>query len=319
MVSTSSAEIQDISVSIIIPCFNEEETIASTIDSIIYMGEQINFPYEIILVDNKSDDDSAEIARDMGAKVVFCAADTVSGVRNEGAYWATGRVLLFLDSDVILDKSWAKRFCQVVTMVINERVVVGSHCAVPPNLEGIFKEWYLRIQEDTRDTHIGTGHMLVSRKLFYQLGQFDPTLASGEDYDFCKKAMSEGCRLIVDKNLIAYHMGYPTKIKDFIKRELWHGEGDVYNLKRFLSSKVAISAVIFGVLHILVILSLIVSIELFLLLMFLLVLFCLSIIYYKFRVWSPYSLIKLLPAMYLYLAGRLSAILSRLLLKSKTS
>lgn len=309
MVCKSNDQKEVIYLSIIIPCFNEEETIAITIASILEIGEKLDLPFEVILVDNRSTDDSSEIARNMGATVVYSDAPTVAKVRNDGVHRTKGKVLLFLDADVVIDKSWAERFTKISESIIHERVVVGAHCAVPIGTKGIFREWYLQIQEDSRDTHVGTGHMLVNRNLFLELGGFDPGLSSGEDYDFCKKAESKGCRVVVDPQLLAYHLGYPSRIKDFIKRERWHGEGDIVSFKKIYSSKVAVAALTFGFLHIFMVITLFISVTYFLYSAIALVIFCFSVIYYKFKVISPSLMIKLLPAAYFYLFGRLSSFL----------
>lgn len=298
-------KVDKVTLSVIIPCFNEAETLSLTLESVLGIGEDLDIPVEVVLVDNRSNDGSPEIAESMGAIVVYSDASTVAKVRNDGVAHAKGSIFLFLDADVIIGKSWAERFTSIISTIINERVVVGAHCSVPSRTKGIFREWYLRIQEDSRDTHVGTGHMLVSRNLFSELGGFDPDLSSGEDYDFCKKAESMNCRLLVDQKLVAYHLGYPTKIKEFIERECWHGEGDVVSFKKILSSKVALAAIVFGLLHVLMFISIFLSLEYFLYSSLAFVFFCYLVIYYKFKVLSPASIIKLLPAAYFYLLGRL--------------
>lgn len=298
---------ENVTLSVVIPCFNEQETIRSVIEAITGAGQELAVSYEVILVDNHSNDDSVRIAKEMGALVVFSDANTVSKVRNDGVFHAKGTVLLFLDADVVIDKSWAKRFSEIISTVMDKRVVVGSHCATPLNTKGIFKEWYVQIQEDSRGTHIGSGHMLVNHKLFLELGGFDPDLVSGEDFYFCKKAESKGCRILVDSKLIAYHLGYPTRIADFVRRERWHGQSDVVTRENIFSSKVAIAAIIFGSLHVFMFVSLFLSLEYFICSFAVLFIFCFTVIYYKFRVSSPFSIVRLLPAVYFYLLGRVLA------------
>lgn len=298
--------------SIIIPCFNEEGTISSTIRSILDIAADLGMPYEIILVDNGSTDRSAEIAKEMGAIVVFSNANTVSRVRNEGVLHARGNIFLFLDADVVLGKLWLDGFHKIVNSLINERVIIGSHCSVPKDIKGIFRGWYERIENNSSDTHVGTGHMLVSSELFSQVGGFDAGLISGEDYDFCKRAEYLDCKIIVEPKLVAYHMGYPEKIKDFIRRECWHGNGDVGNLSRIWSSKVAVAALIFGVLHISLFFFLFASLEIFVYNILAIILFCYLVVLYKFRVLKIFPAINLLPATYFYLLGRLSSFFRRL-------
>ncbi len=59
--------------SVVIPCLNEEETIAVCIEKCKKAFEQLNITGEVLVVDNGSTDKTAEIATSNGARVVFCA------------------------------------------------------------------------------------------------------------------------------------------------------------------------------------------------------------------------------------------------------
>jgi glycosyltransferase involved in cell wall biosynthesis len=59
-------------------------------------------PGEIIVVDNNSDDRTAEIAARAGARVVFEPVNQISRARNTGAAAAQGQYLIFLDADTEL-------------------------------------------------------------------------------------------------------------------------------------------------------------------------------------------------------------------------
>lgn len=85
-------------ISIIIPAYNAEETLAATVQSCLHQTLQ---PREIIVVDNGSNDATAKIAASFGSKIqyFFTKNEGVSRARNIGAEQATGEWLLFLDAD----------------------------------------------------------------------------------------------------------------------------------------------------------------------------------------------------------------------------
>lgn len=58
-----------------------------------------DFLWELILADNASTDDTARIAKDLGAKLVQESIHQISRVRNTGASIAEGKFLLFIDAD----------------------------------------------------------------------------------------------------------------------------------------------------------------------------------------------------------------------------
>jgi len=89
--------------SIIIPAFNEAAYLGDTLASV--KTSQSVFLHrigEIIVVDNNSIDQTAQIARQAGANVVFEPVNQISRARNRGAEAAKGKYLIFLDADTII-------------------------------------------------------------------------------------------------------------------------------------------------------------------------------------------------------------------------
>jgi len=87
--------------SIIIPTFNEERAIESTLKGIKKLTA---VPYELIVSDSGSTDRTVAIAQQYADRVV-CYEDqprNASRGRNEGAKVATGELLAFVDADVTL-------------------------------------------------------------------------------------------------------------------------------------------------------------------------------------------------------------------------
>ncbi|MBF0499342.1 MAG: glycosyltransferase [Candidatus Riflebacteria bacterium] len=85
--------------SIIVPAYNEEAFLASTLKSIINAMQEITFSGELIVVDNNSTDATAAIAQAHGAHVVFEPVNQISRARNAGGRVARGDFLVFIDAD----------------------------------------------------------------------------------------------------------------------------------------------------------------------------------------------------------------------------
>jgi peptidoglycan/xylan/chitin deacetylase (PgdA/CDA1 family)/GT2 family glycosyltransferase len=91
-------------VSVVIPAHNEENYLLSCLESIKnqdYAGE-----YEVIVVDNASTDNTAQIARDWGAKVVYEGKRSPACARQKGAEVATGKIIAFIDADTQAPVCW---------------------------------------------------------------------------------------------------------------------------------------------------------------------------------------------------------------------
>ena len=86
--------------SIIVPAFNVSATLAETLTSLV---AQTHAPFEVIVVDDGSTDDTAQIAarfcRDKRVRVIGQANRGLAGARNSGIAAARGDVIGFCDSD----------------------------------------------------------------------------------------------------------------------------------------------------------------------------------------------------------------------------
>jgi glycosyltransferase involved in cell wall biosynthesis len=102
-----------IKISGIIVAKNEELMIADCLDS-------LSFCDEIIVVDNKSEDRTAEIAEKMGAKVIEYSSDSFSDTRNMGMKKATSEWLLYVDAD---ERVTPELMSEIKQCILNNRNV----------------------------------------------------------------------------------------------------------------------------------------------------------------------------------------------------
>jgi glycosyltransferase involved in cell wall biosynthesis len=104
--SLGDARLQDLLFSIVIACYNQQEFVGESVQSALSQGHQSK---EVIVVDDASQDGTAEILRAFGKSIVFAKLDNNHGAcaaRNYGAYLARGQYLVFLDGDDVL-MPWA--------------------------------------------------------------------------------------------------------------------------------------------------------------------------------------------------------------------
>jgi cellulose synthase/poly-beta-1,6-N-acetylglucosamine synthase-like glycosyltransferase len=101
-------------VSIIIPAFNEESVIRQCIYAALCQSEA---PAEIIVVDNKSTDGTADLVRSMqdeypDVPLILLHQDAEQGLiptRNFGFTHATGEILGRIDADSVLEPDWVEQ------------------------------------------------------------------------------------------------------------------------------------------------------------------------------------------------------------------
>lgn len=97
-------------ISIIIPCYNEEKTIGKCILDTKETCKKNKIPFEIIIVDNNSEDKTAEIAKKAGAKVVFEKKQGYGHAYKKGFSVAKGEYVFMADGDYTYDFNEIPKF-----------------------------------------------------------------------------------------------------------------------------------------------------------------------------------------------------------------
>jgi glycosyltransferase involved in cell wall biosynthesis len=96
------------SISFIVPAWNEESLLGPTIDAIKNSARQLPVTSEIIVVDDSSTDQTADIAVEHGARVVRVHHRQIAATRNAGALQAHGDVFFFVDADTLITEPLVK-------------------------------------------------------------------------------------------------------------------------------------------------------------------------------------------------------------------
>ena len=86
-------------ISVVMPCLNEAGAIASCVGKAAAVFKDNNLEGEIIVADNGSTDNSVEIAKKMGARVVVEKARGYGRAYQTGLPKGSGDILVTLDAD----------------------------------------------------------------------------------------------------------------------------------------------------------------------------------------------------------------------------
>lgn len=100
-------------ISVIIPALNEEKLLPACIQSL--KKQNFDQPYEIIVVDNNSDDRTAEIASSTGIKTVFEPHRGITWARQRGLEAARGEIIACVDADTIVAKDWLQKIYEALS------------------------------------------------------------------------------------------------------------------------------------------------------------------------------------------------------------
>jgi len=91
--------------SVVIPALNSAATISGTLSS-IFSNETGGETFEVLLVDDGSCDETVDIARRFPVKIFHCSRRGIGPPRNLGIQKAQGSIVIFTDSDCIVEKDW---------------------------------------------------------------------------------------------------------------------------------------------------------------------------------------------------------------------
>ena len=180
-------------ISIIIPAFNEERLLASTLAQINRARAAFasrGFGSELIVCDNNSTDRTAEMARAAGALVTFEPVNQIARARNTGAAAATGDWLLFIDAD---SRPTAELFADVTEQIRSGRCLAGGSTI---RLEGNHRLANFMVgiwnwQSRSRRWLAGS-FIFCEAAAFRKLGGFNPELFVGEELELTARLQALG-------------------------------------------------------------------------------------------------------------------------------
>nr|WP_210328909.1 trifunctional glycosyltransferase/class I SAM-dependent methyltransferase/polysaccharide deacetylase [Mesorhizobium amorphae] len=206
-------------VSIVVPAHNAEVTLARALDCLL---DQEIVDWEAIIVDDASTDRTPAIIagyveRDARFRTLSSCAYSAAGARNSGISTARGHWLMFLDADDWVDASFlAKMLAALKTAPDAAAAYCGSR-RVMPNGEltpsTISTEVAIQPFETfARRCAIRTHALLVDRETIVELGGFDVSLRTCEDWDLWQRLARLGKNWVMVDEPLAFYRASPNSL-----------------------------------------------------------------------------------------------------------
>jgi glycosyltransferase involved in cell wall biosynthesis len=186
-------------VSVIVPTRNRPTLVKQAIESIVSSCNEV-FQAEIILIDDGTNDQTREITQGLPITYLRGPTNGVSAARNVGLKAATGTYLTFLDDDdtwpaknllrqirFLEENSQFGAVCSQVVLTDEQGKITSLPYPNPPFASGWMFNDFLRYIPQV-------GSLLVRREIVTQVGDFDPKLQGGEDWDWALR-LSRICQI----------------------------------------------------------------------------------------------------------------------------
>jgi len=229
------------SVSVVIPCYNEERFIGEALTQLAGQYDQGRF--EIIVVDGLSQDQTRTVINEfktsspqLSLTLIDNPAREISTALNLGVAAARGNIIARMDAHAAPSAGYVRRCVEVLRQ---EQVgVVGMPCRVRPSAGtltaraiagavsdpfGIGDATYRLSEGGAPQEAVDTVAFACFRKsLWTELGGFNESLLANEDYDFNYRVRQSGQQVILDRSGHCDYFARRT-LKDLIAQYLRYG------------------------------------------------------------------------------------------------
>jgi glycosyltransferase involved in cell wall biosynthesis len=197
-------------ISVVIPNFNGASTIERSLEA-AFASRHKNF--EVVVVDDGSDDESIEIIRKYPCRLIeLDGHHGTSKARNTGAFNSKGDYVFFIDADCLLKEDTLS----IVNNTINsadDNVVIGGTYSCEPYDRGFFNKFqavfvnYFETRWPDRPDYIAAHAMIINREAFIKSGGFpERFMPIIEDVAFSHRLKGQGYRLIMNPEIEVKHI-----------------------------------------------------------------------------------------------------------------
>jgi glycosyltransferase involved in cell wall biosynthesis len=214
-------------ISVIVPVYNGGNFLQRCLEALFASDYA---PFEVIVVDDGSTDESAAIARARGARVIESERPRSgpAAARNLAAKQAKGDVLLFVDADVVVKTDTLSKVADRFAQRPEISALFGSYDDEP--FEKNFLSQYKNLQHhfvhQTSNSEASTfwaGLGAVRRDVFLSVGGFDCeryAVPSIEDIELGVRLRAAGHRILLDRDIQAKHLK-KWKLVSLVRTEIF--------------------------------------------------------------------------------------------------
>ncbi len=196
-------------VSVIVPVYNDSVRLKQCLNAL----ERQDFPrsrYEIIVIDNNSDEDIEKIVKDFSQICyLFEASPGSYSARNKGIASAKGEILAFIDSDCLPQPHWLVEGIKALKernadLAGGQVTFTFSKKKEPAELHDSVSN--MQIKDNIKNRKISkTANLFVRQHVFDSVGLFPSYLKSGGDVVWTKRATDAKFKLVYAPNAEVFH------------------------------------------------------------------------------------------------------------------
>jgi glycosyltransferase involved in cell wall biosynthesis len=188
-------------ISFVVPAYNEERLLGRTLAAIHAAVRPLTCPYEVIVVDDGSSDETGVVAAAHGARVMRVEYRQIARTRNAGARAAAGQTLIFVDADTVV----ATPTIRASLGALRDGAIGGG---ADVNFDGDLAPWARLtlpvVRAVLRAGQLAAGcYVFCTRDAFDRVGGFDEQLYASEEIAFSRALQRHGRVVIVKEPVVS--------------------------------------------------------------------------------------------------------------------
>lgn len=203
--------------SIVIPLYNKEGSIRSTIESVL---SQSISDFELLVIDDGSTDSSADIVNSISDKRVHLISKTNGGVcsaRNIGINKAKHEFIAFLDADDLWDPEFLSEQKKMIedfpeaamwgtnyAETIDEKQIRVLETALPKGFRGYVENYFESASHGRVSDLFCSSSVVIRKEAFAKAGLFDERIKYSEDLDMWFRIIANFRVAFYDRYLVFY-------------------------------------------------------------------------------------------------------------------
>lgn len=221
-------------ISVIIPAYNAASTIRACIEAL--HNQTYRGPYEVLVIDDGSTDETAVIAQEAGARVIFQNRGRPAAARNAGVAAAAGHIICCTDADCIPFSSWLS---EMVAIFDDPDVIGGKGIYATTQKELVARfvqieyedKYDLLAKQETID-FIDTYSAAYRRDVFLANNGFDEQFPYLEDQELSFRLAARGYKMVFQKTAVVYHL-HSHNLYRYIRKKFIIGYWKAQVVRRF--------------------------------------------------------------------------------------
>jgi cellulose synthase/poly-beta-1,6-N-acetylglucosamine synthase-like glycosyltransferase len=206
---------------VIIPALNASKTLDACLSALASEGVP-GSNAALVVVDDRSSDETAVVAARAGATVIRGPANGPAGARNAGMHAASTDVVVFLDADTVPVTGWLSEMVGPLhdpnVIAVKGRYRTDQRAPLARFTQLEFEWKYERLAHATRIDYVDTGTAAFRRRALIGAGGFDETLRTSEDVELAYRLAAQGGRIVFNPNAIVLHRHTEALTPYFVKK-----------------------------------------------------------------------------------------------------